>query len=118
MSHHFLTEEEKVEILRKQAQLGNQWTKIGRMLNIPEGTVRSFYKSYQRHHKLFPKRGQNCIIDEEIKSGIIDYVLADPQMTLRDLSSIFGVSPASAKMILNQEGIQYTGGDVCVQLGR
>ena len=108
MATRELSEEEKIMILRYHAIHGDKWTLIGRLLNRPESTVRSFVKTYQRTHKLFPKRGPKFKITDEQKQEVVDITLNLPDIDLYTLEDIVGISHTSCKSILNENDINYT----------
>ena len=102
-----MTEEMKVRIIELHAVHGNRWSHIGRIVGLPESTVRTFYKRYLQNGQLSPKRGPPFKITQEQKQDVVDITLNMPDIHLDILSDIVGISTTSCKKILNENKIYY-----------
>ena len=92
MERNTLTEEMKVRIIELHAVHGNRWSHIGRIVGLPESTVRTFYKRYLQNGQLSPKRGPPFKITQEQKQDVVDITLNMPDIHLDILSDIVGIS--------------------------
>lgn len=102
-----LTEEKKIRILKSYDDLGPKWTLIGRLLSVNPNTARAFVKRYQKQGTLYPKMGRPMEITREIKDSIIGVVDSDPEMSLRELETLFDISKTSVRKILNDDKIKF-----------
>ena len=107
MTRKALTEEDKINIIHKVHTLGTKWTCIGKLLEINPQTCRSFYNSYLHHHTIVPKRGRPSKLNDDLRHGVIGATEDDPKLSLRDLGDLFYISIASAKKVLNEDGIKF-----------
>lgn len=102
-----LTEHEKIEILKAHDKYGSNWTLIGRELSINPNSIRSFFNSFTKHGTLSPRMGRPKTISQEIKDGVIGAVEFYPESKLRDIKSLFDISTASIRSILNEDQIKF-----------
>lgn len=107
MTRHILTEEEKIDILKKCDLYPRRWSIISRLTGIAPSTIKSFYLSYQKHGKMFPKRGRKQSIDPLDKQDVINYITIDPELSLNDLASMTDISKTSVYNILLENKITY-----------
>ena len=107
MSRTYLTEEEKIQILKYYDKLGNKWTVIGYLMGKAESTIRNFIKRYSRSRQLSPKRGAPIKITAEMEDDIINIVEAFPEISLQTVSDITDISKSKCRKILNDNGIKY-----------
>lgn len=103
----YLSEKDKVKILILIEKYGTQWKRISDEIGQNLETIRSFYKQYKKTDMLSPKRGRPVEIDQQTKTGVVNFMQAHPKSTLQDISNNFDICPNSAKTILNSNKIHY-----------
>jgi hypothetical protein len=87
-----LTEEQKIWILHEH-RLGLKPADTAKRVGVPDSTVRHFLSSYQKTHKLFPRRGRPRL--ERDTETIVVPLGEDPFLTLRTQAADDGL-PLSA----------------------
>ena len=105
---HQLTEEEKIDLLKKIDLYPGKWTLISSLTGIPPSTIKSFHKSYSKHHILFPKRGPKPTITTQEKNEVLNFIEIDPELSLADLESMCDISKSSIYDIFKSNSIKYT----------
>ena len=98
MDRHFLTEEEKIQILKLNDIYPHKWTLIGSMLHIKDTTIKMFVQIYSKTHQLFPKRGAPPTITDEQREDVLTTVSYMPEISL---------TTSECKIILNKNKITY-----------
>lgn len=99
-----LNDEQKVSILIYN-RLDKTATQISLMLAIPESTVRSVIKSFNKYHSLNPKRGRPHIVRDP--TPVISEVSANPFLSLRASAHHCNVPVKTVFSMRHEAGIHF-----------
>lgn len=100
-----LTTEQKLEILEFVKKYGNLWKLISTKIGVSRSTIKNWYYRYQKDQNISPKRGPHIKYTDEDIHRVCAELIADPELTIKELASKTSVSPSTAYRMVKDNNL-------------